>query len=989
VAVSFDQFIAGLTASGLLAPDEIAACRAALPPEKRGELQPLAQELVRSGKLTRYQASEVYNGRVQSLVLGDYVVLEKIGAGGMGQVFKAQHRRMKRLVAIKLLPPATTKDPQAIKRFQREVEAAARLSHPNIVAALDAREERGLHYLVMEYVEGTDLAGLVKKQGLLPLRQAVDCIVQAARGLEHAHAEGIVHRDIKPANLLVDRKGTVKILDMGLARFENPLAGGDEGLTNTGYIMGTVDFMSPEQAEDTKHADARADIYSLGCSLYYLLTAEKMYEADTVMKKLLAHRQAAIPSLAGARSDVPAALDAVFRRMVAKRPEDRYQTMSEVIAALEAVQSGEASVLQHGTPLDAEAVSDPGLASFLRSVGGPAAESMAAATAQKQPRSATLPEETFSRQLDAHTAPPQISPVGRGKGGGGTLPSGPSAGPAAWMEQLRASRMAQAVAAAATVLLLLVGYIAYSAAVGRDSPQPATGPQATSHANRGGTATELAATDAGVRKLVDDGRWLGWIFGVELGNGTRRRLSSREPLPNTPFVVYEVNCRNASESFTNRDLARLSLLPGLEVLDIQGCQLVSDASAPEFAKLKSLRILHAGSTGIGDSVCEQLATLPELEQIGLAGTRITDNGLRHIGAIWKVHTLECGATSITDQGLAQLKRLQRLASVFIQSLPGVTDAGMGHLSQIPSLEALSLSSTKITDQGLERLKKLSRLRSLSIVDTGVSAEGVAGFQAVLPLCEIKWNGGTLPPKPAAPAEPDSPASGPWVYDAWQPLFDGKSFAGWKRHEGVLSIDDGVLVSGSERGFPTAPGEYDNFEVQLGFRLEAGGNSGLGIHYSGEGNASANGLEIQILDDPTYPGLASQQYCGAIFGLAPPNAGHYNPWPDWNTLTVRSLGDELEVVLNATMVVRTTRSALLRNNPTHAGLKRTSGSICLCTHTGRCEYRDFRVRVARRTNLSATSGPIDVLGEIDSTRNVVAGVWEKQGDAWTPPNYGSP
>ena len=171
------------------------------------DAEELARELVRKKKLTKFQAEEVYRGKGKSLVLGNYVLLEKIGAGGMGQVFKAEHRRMNRIVAIKLLPPRLTKDEAAIARFEREVTAAAKISHPNIVAAYDADQANGVHFLVMEFVEGSDLSALVKKNGPLPVEKAVNYILQAAKGLEAAHAEGIVHRDIKPANLLLGQEG--------------------------------------------------------------------------------------------------------------------------------------------------------------------------------------------------------------------------------------------------------------------------------------------------------------------------------------------------------------------------------------------------------------------------------------------------------------------------------------------------------------------------------------------------------------------------------------------------------------------------------------------------------------------------------------------------------------------------------------------------------------------------------------------------------------
>ncbi|MBI3866060.1 MAG: DUF1080 domain-containing protein [Planctomycetia bacterium] len=251
-------------------------------------------------------------------------------------VFKAEHRRMKRVVALKVMSATAMKSPDAVKRFRREAEAAAKLTHPNIVAAFDADEAKGQHFLVTEYVDGIDLSRLVKENGPVPVANAVNFLVQAARGLAHAHDSGVVHRDIKPANLLLDKKGTVRILDMGLARITDAVDGAAaEGLTQTGAIMGTVDYMSPEQALHSKLADHRADIYSLGCALHFLLTGRPVYTGDTMMIKLLAHREQPIPSLSEFRTDVPAPLDAVFQRMVAKNPVDRPQTMADVIRELE------------------------------------------------------------------------------------------------------------------------------------------------------------------------------------------------------------------------------------------------------------------------------------------------------------------------------------------------------------------------------------------------------------------------------------------------------------------------------------------------------------------------------------------------------------------------------------------------------------------------------------------------------------------------------
>jgi serine/threonine protein kinase len=338
MAVSLEQFVRQLEDSGIIAGETL---KDFIPPKSSpNSAVELAKDLVRQKKLTKFQVEEVSKGKGKSLTLGNYVLLEKIGQGGMGAVYRAQHRRMKRIVAIKMLPPSMINDAAAAARFQREVEAAARLRHPNIVAADDADEANGVHFLVMECVEGDDLSSLVKKDGPLPVNQAAEYVMQAAQGLQAAHAEGIIHRDIKPSNLLLDKKGTVKVLDMGLARIESSANVATQAeLTGTGAIMGTVDYMPPEQALSTKHADARADIYSLGCSLWYLLTARPIYDGESITAKLLAHQSQPIPSLRSIRSEVQESLDSVFRKMVAKNVEDRYQTMTDVIAALKRSQA--------------------------------------------------------------------------------------------------------------------------------------------------------------------------------------------------------------------------------------------------------------------------------------------------------------------------------------------------------------------------------------------------------------------------------------------------------------------------------------------------------------------------------------------------------------------------------------------------------------------------------------------------------------------------
>ena len=273
MSITIEQFIERLTDSGLLSAPGDRHISAAVAPERQPkDVQQFAKVLVQQGKLTRYQAEAVYQGKTKGLVFGEYTVLDKLGEGGMGVVLKAQHRRMKRTVAIKVLSASAMKQAGSVERFHREVEAAAKLSHPNIVTAYDASEHQGMHYLVTEYVEGKDLAAILQEKGPLGVREAVECVVQAACGLQYAHSKGIVHRDIKPGNLLLDKEGTVKILDMGLARITGTEAamGGAERLTTTGQIMGTCDYMAPEQSLDTHQADARADNHHFAVVLHGL-----------------------------------------------------------------------------------------------------------------------------------------------------------------------------------------------------------------------------------------------------------------------------------------------------------------------------------------------------------------------------------------------------------------------------------------------------------------------------------------------------------------------------------------------------------------------------------------------------------------------------------------------------------------------------------------------------------------------------------------------
>ncbi len=327
------QFVETLRAAQLLPPeqaDQLPALQAQFP-----TVPALARELVKRGWLTPFQANQLARGRGAELALGPYHLLEPLGEGGMGTVYKARHPLMKRVVALKVIRAERFSGADAIRRFEREIVVAGKLSHPNVVIAHDAVRVGKTLVLVTEYVEGTDLAKLMRQRGTLPAGEACEYIRQASLGLQHASEQGLVHRDIKPANLMVTaRGGLVKVLDMGLALLGSS---GDSvtALTESGMVMGTPDYMAPEQADNAHTVDIRADIYSLGCTLYALLSGHVPFPGNTLSQKIAARLHSEPKPLEGLRPDLPPGLVAVVRRMMAKRPEDRYRTPAEAAAALQ------------------------------------------------------------------------------------------------------------------------------------------------------------------------------------------------------------------------------------------------------------------------------------------------------------------------------------------------------------------------------------------------------------------------------------------------------------------------------------------------------------------------------------------------------------------------------------------------------------------------------------------------------------------------------
>jgi serine/threonine protein kinase len=304
--------------------------------------QAIAEVLVKEGVLTAFQSRHVCGGDTQPLSLGQYRLLDELGRGGMGRVYKALHTIMDRVVAIKVISPDLISDPIAVEWFRREVRASTQLNHPNIVMAYDANEAEGLHFLVMEYVRGITLDNLVKKKGPLPIAHACALIRQAALGMQHAHEKGMVHRDIKPGNLLIPfveggqpSDVLVKILDFGLARLQGKTKGETIAVRGETGVLGTPDYIAPEQSRDIHAADIRSDLYSLGCVFYFALAGRVPFPGDNAMEKLIKHLMDQPEPPEKVRPEVPQEIATLVRRLMAKDPADRFQTPAELVQDLE------------------------------------------------------------------------------------------------------------------------------------------------------------------------------------------------------------------------------------------------------------------------------------------------------------------------------------------------------------------------------------------------------------------------------------------------------------------------------------------------------------------------------------------------------------------------------------------------------------------------------------------------------------------------------
>jgi serine/threonine protein kinase len=636
--------------------------------------------------------------------LGMYQLIERLDAGGMGTVYKAFHIKLKRTVALKVLSTDRFRSPEAVARFEREMQVVGMLRHPHIVEAYDAGEADGTHFLVMELVEGVDLSNLIKRHGPLPIPDACELIRQAAMGLQHICDQGLVHRDLKPSNLMLSRSQDghrppcVKILDLGLARQEAPLTDVAPELTFTGQLLGTIDYMAPEQGLDTHCVDIRADLYSLGATLRKLLTDRAPFDhvrTSSVMQRMQALHDETPAPVSSLRADCPPALDALIRRLLSKSPEDRPSTPTELQRALEPFCAG------------------ADLSKFVSGPLSPARRPVATAPQSVQRGDAgrgsgrnrwvipvacavlglfglaALAVFTF-RQRDAVITVELSSdePISSIKVDGYRVEWTHAGNPCTHRFRVQPGDVHAIVLTTAegSEIVAKIPASGLKIAAGQTYSLQASTVRPTSDSEQAEQSREQAAM-----------RWIHRQRGTFGGGNPEsgfRDIGPNDPLPADAFDLVVVSLDQ--RTFPVGELSQLSGMPSITTISLT-------------------------QTKVDDAALALLRDLPSLEKLYLSETEISDATLQH---------------------LESFPRLQDLHVSFTK----VSDAGMSSLAAWPQLSILYLGHCDISDRSVELLAGKTTLRQLHLSGTHVSRDGVERLRAALPHCKIESDYGVFSPE---------------------------------------------------------------------------------------------------------------------------------------------------------------------------------------------------------------------------------------------------
>jgi tRNA A-37 threonylcarbamoyl transferase component Bud32 len=711
-----------------------------------------------------------------------YRVLGLVGQGGMGAVYRAEHRRMQRLVALKVIHPRLMRNPAAVQRFHQEVRAAARLTHANIVHAYDADQAGGLHFLVMEYVEGTSLDQVVRERGPLPVAEACAYARQAALGLQEAHERGMVHRDIKPHNLMLTPDGRVKILDFGLARLAHPadstaapdLSSGP--LTGAGTVMGTADYIAPEQAADPRAADIRADVYALGCTLFHLLTGRPPFPEGDVREKLARHAATPLPPLSALRPEVPPGLAAVVARMTAKDPADRHATPAAVAEALApfcpaggtrpprarrgyllAAVLGllAACALAAAVVLVLRLRTDRGAGVVWVEPTGPAPTVRVSLDTGRgpveQPQTARATERATPapRALTAEQAENQATEAVRKLGGKVTRYDQAPGRPVVSVN------LAGAVLTDDDLRVLAAFSHLQTLDLGQTSVTDAGLEHLTGLADLTSlTLTGTRVTDAGMRHVAELRRLqsLDLQF-TPIGDAGVKHLAGLTRLRTLKLYGPRLTDAGMADIGRLKDLSVLSLddsditdeglkhlagLTGLTSLRLSSSRRVGDEGMKSVGRLEQLQSLDIFGTAVTDRGLKELAGLGQLTSLDLGRLKGTDAGLRAFADLSKLEVLDLSYTDVTDDGLKVVAGCRRLWNLNLNSAKNVTDAGVRELAGLPRLKVLLLSDTDVTDAGIAELATCPRLTTLFLGKrTRVTDAGAERLRSALPLLRIQ------------------------------------------------------------------------------------------------------------------------------------------------------------------------------------------------------------------------------------------------------------
>ena len=725
-----------------------------------------AQELVLAIGLEPSSEAKTVVERQELGWIGPYRLLEKLGEGGMGAVYKALHSSLEKIVALKVLPQDRL-NPQAIARFKREMKAVGKLDHPNIVRATDAGEADGDHFLVMEYVEGVDLAELLRRVGPLPAAEACELVRQAAVGLQHAHQRGMVHRDIKPNNIMLawgDELGAghsqlgaglptphpaaVKILDMGLALLNEQKAPAHGELTTTGQMMGTLEYMSPEQGLDTHNVDIRADIYSLGATLYKLLCGKAPFAGEQYnnpLQLIFALATQTPPSIGTQRVGLPAGLVALVDRMLAREPAERPATPAEVAQSLASFASGadlsrlSNSARHHGT--SADKTTDQSITPTEQFLSSPSTGTQPTLKPEAQAKDSHQPEASARESAATPSLARQASMRIRNLQSTFRNPK--------WLAAIAAGLLALAAG--------VFGIIRITTPDG-DYVIQTDDPDFSFSVSKGVVTLHDKKTKREYTMKVvrqDDGAFVLDVtdVGADLSFKTKeftikrdQQVALKAHFERKPAEV--VNAPSRPGWFSN---GRSDFEP--KPADVVNGPPTTDPDRRAAEWMLSGFGIAIVNVDVEDRGFErafevrQVANIPKGPFRLIFGnmsrnTRLSDEGLAHFQDCKNLRTLQLGGASMRDAWLSHFKNCTALVELHLNET-AIGDAGLAHFQDCKELARLTLNNTQVSDASLERLVDFPKLVALNVKSTKVTESGVKKLSAALPGCKIEWDGGTV------------------------------------------------------------------------------------------------------------------------------------------------------------------------------------------------------------------------------------------------------